>query len=438
MNGLPDIPRIYTALAEWLACLLYLLPMQRRLAGRAFALAAAGFLVFQAAFLQLTGGLATWLWVPCMVVAMGGMFLFVWQCGGAGAMDSCYLTVRAFVLAELMASCEWQIHCFLWPERVWSWQGICLIFTVYAVGFGLMAWLEWGRRWESEALEMTGGEVFSALVIGVAVFAMSNASFLAVHSPFTLPLEGYSWAIFNIRTMVDLGGVAILFAHHVMCRELRYRRELTAMEGVLRSQYLQYQQSKESVDLINRKYHDLKHIITALRTAPDAVLRERYLDELEADITSLEMQDKTGHPVLDTLLAGKRMVCQREGIALTCLVDGGLLEFVHVMDLCTIFGNALDNAIECQQKVAQRDKRMIHVTVKAQRQFALLRFENYCDQPLQLVHGQPVTTKSDRANHGLGLKSIRHTVGKYDGSVTLSSQGQWVELRILIPLPAPQ
>ena len=64
----------------------------------------------------------------------------------------------------------------------------------------------------------------------------------------------------QIRTIVDLGGIAVLYAHLIQCGELRVRRELEAVQNVLQNQYVQYKQSRESIDLINYKYHDLKPV----------------------------------------------------------------------------------------------------------------------------------------------------------------------------------
>lgn len=51
------------------------------------------------------------------------------------------------------------------------------------------------------------------------------------------------------------------------------------------------------------------------------------------------------------------------------VADGTLLDFMDIMDICSIFGNALDNAIECELKIADKEKRLIHVTVSQQKNF---------------------------------------------------------------------
>lgn len=250
MNPMPDIPRLYTALAEWCACLIYVLPLRGRLRGWRFWLAAAGALAVQGAFLGLTGGLPLPFWIPCMAAAVGLMFLFLWLCGGAAPLDAGYLCVQAFVLAELAASLEWQLHCFLWPDGAQRAPGFLVLAGVYGGVFLLMGWLVRRHLTPEQRLGITGRELGSAFIIGVAVFAVSNLSFVSARTPFSGP---YGAAVLNIRTLVDLGGVAILFAHLLQCGELRIRRELEAVQNVLQNQYIQYQQSRESIELINRR-----------------------------------------------------------------------------------------------------------------------------------------------------------------------------------------
>lgn len=430
MNALPDIPRIYTALAEWCACLIYLLPMRSRQRKFPFMLTAAGGLGIQAAFLTLTGGLPLPFWIPCMAAAVGLMFVFLWLPGHATVPDAAYCCVQAFVLAELAASLEWQIHCFFWPDGTLHPASLLVLAAVYGAVFLLMGWLV-GRHLPSEGrLGITWRELGSAFIIAFAVFSVSNLSFVTGNTPFS---SQYGSEVMNIRTLVDLGGVAILFAHLLQCGDLRVRRELEAMQNVLQNQYLQYQQSRESIELINRKYHDLKHQIAVLRAEPDAARRGAYLDQMEADIKQYEAQNKTGNSVLDTVLTSKSLYCAGANITFTCVADGSLLNFMDVMDLCTIVGNALDNAIECEEKITEPEKRLIHMTLSAQKGFVLLRVENYCEDKLTFEDGLPATTKGDRAFHGYGLKSIRYVARKYEGTVTAGISGSWFELKVLLP-----
>ena len=107
---------------------------------------------------------------------------------------------------------------------------------------------------------------------------------------------------------------------------------------------------------------------------------------------------------------------------------------METMDICSIFGNALDNAIESVLKIDDKEKRLIHVTVSKQKAFLMICIENYFEDKLKFSNGQLETTKKDSNFHGYGIKSIRYTVNKYDGAVDIDSKDNWFNLRILIPL----
>ena len=431
-NVIPDIPRIYTALAEWLACLIYISLLKKRLSGGKFIICSICTLIIQSSFLQLTKDLPIVFWIPCMMMAIAMMLLFIYMSCDITIFEAGYFCVRAFVAAELIASLEWQVHFFFWHAEqatiVMKW--LLLIF-IYGASFFFIWLLEKNQVPIDGKLNIRQHELWLSVVIGAAVFAMSNLSFVTTTTPFS---GQYASDIFNIRTLVDLGGFAILYAYHIQLNELRVKHELKAMQNILQNQLIQYQQSKKSIEMINFKYHDLKNQIIALKAEKDADKRNAFLTKMENDIKFYEAQNKTGNHVLDILLTSKNLNCIKNEITLTCVADGTLLNFMDVADICTIFGNALDNAIEYEQKIADKEKRLIHVSVFSQKGFLMIRFENYFEGTLMFEGDLPITTKKDSFYHGYGLKSIRYAVQKYKGVVRIDQKDQWFELKILIPL----
>lgn len=186
--------------------------------------------------------------------------------------------------------------------------------------------------------------------------------------------------------------------------------------------------------MINYKYHDLKHQIGVLRAEEDVDKRNDFLNQMEEEIRQYEMQNKTGHKVVDTILTSKSVTCEKYGITMNCVADGTLLNFMDTMDICSILGNALDNAIEYEKKVDDPEKRLIHVAIFSQKDFVILRFENYFEGKLDMRDGVPVTTKTKKREfHGFGIRSIKYAVSKYEGAVSISQKDNWFELKILIP-----
>lgn len=432
-----DIPRCFTALAEWLACMLCIMEVKRRITGWKLYTVCAGTLVLQTAFLELTTGLQNFCWILCMAAAVGIMYGFIWLCCDVTAKDAGYMCARAFVVAEFAASLEWQMDCYSYYVFGMTAKGyhIFWLALIYGVVFGLVElFFRKCAKTEGE-LHVTNREFLPYLTIALAVFLISNMGFVFKTTPFSGP---YMLQICTVRTLIDFGGVAIMYAYHVQRMDLRVRHELESMQSILHNQYVQYQQSQEAMDIINYKYHDLKHHIIALRAEEDQEKRAAYLDRMEEEIKTYEAQNKTGNKVLDTLLTSKNLFCMKNHISMTSVVDGTLFDFMDVMDICSIFGNALDNAIECEKKISAWEKRLIHVSAFSQKNFLIIRFENYCENELQFDTELPVTTKDDGQFHGYGLKSLRYTVHKYGGEVNINVEDDWFTLKILIPMEMKQ
>lgn len=435
IDALPDIPREYTALAEWAACLVYILMRARRM--RLIALIpvlAAGLGV-----LILTqwgaGRLPIALWTVGMLVAAVIMYSLILACASVTPLGAGYLTARAFVLAELVASLHWQLHSYLFPpgSDPGPPSAIALLVGVYGGSFALAHLVESRHFPRDEPLAVGVKEVIGASAIALVTFSMSNISFLNASTPFSgrLGLE-----IFYIRTLVDLCGFVALYAQQEQRRELQLRAENEAMNSLLRSQHEQYQLTRRSIDALNRMHHDMKHHLVALRGEEDPQRKAAYLDELEESIRGYGQRVETGNTVLDTVLTAKRMYAAEHGVEVTCVADGAQLDFMSVIDICTIVGNALDNAIESAMRVSDEEHRRVRVAFFAQDDLVMLRFENSFDGVLRRENGRLATLKGDSSRHGYGLRNIQAAVEKYGGSASISADGEWFSLRALVPRAA--
>ena len=295
-----------------------------------------------------------------------------------------------------------------------------LLAVVYAALYGFLYLLE-QRRTTAARLTITTAAMLMAVVMAVTVFAVSNLSFVSNGEA--------TMSVFYIRTLVDLAGVLILSVQHEQLRENALHSELTAMDNVLRRQYEQYKQSKENIRLINRRYHELKMQIAAIRAERDQAKQDAALAEMESGIRKYEAENKTGNPVLDTLLTAKSLYCQQHGINMTCVADGRLLDFLSTGEICTIVGTALDNATESVSAEPDPEKRLIRVAIYAQNGFVMLRFENYCASPVELAAGG---LPKRSAHGGYDLKSVRAAAENHGGTLTLHWENEWFTLRVLL------
>ena len=302
MIELPNIPRLYTALAEVLAVCLYADRLPLRCGKTATGAITVVWVIVLGAFLKCTGFVPLMWWIPCMLCAVSLLYIYLWGTRCVNWLEALYTTARAFMLAELAASVEWQLHCWVFPHRKGGDPlALLLLVVVYGAVYGVMYWLETSRPQPSGHLDISNKAALVAVVMAGTVFAVSNLLFLG-NGKVTMML-------YYIRTLVDICGVLILTVQQDQLREAALHKELTALDSVLHRQYEQYKRSKEGVKLINRRYHELKVQIADIRAERDRAKQDAALARMESGILQYEAENKTGNPVLDTLLTAKSMDC---------------------------------------------------------------------------------------------------------------------------------
>ena len=176
-------------------------------------------------------------------------------------------------------------------------------------------------------------------------------------------------------------------------------------------------------------------MIGALRRMGESPERDAYIREIEQAAVFYESSAKTGNKMLDLLLMEKLLYCEKYKIKLSCIAEGEKLAFMDAMDLYSLFGNALDNAIESVVQEKDEKKRIISFRVASHGQMLSIHFENYIAHELMFEDDLPVTTKSDKEYHGFGMMSIRHIVEKYGGTLQISTRDNLFQLNILMSIP---
>ena len=272
---------------------------------------------------------------------------------------------------------------------------------------------------------------------------VSDRSMITMMAVVMLMVIGFDLVI---KSLCEMGipvayALMLRFVHGFICvftvwmeYELLVNRKLASekdtTERVLAERERQYEQSRESIEAINIKCHDLRHQIRALANG-GAAIDPTALADVARDVAVYDAAVRTGNEALDTILTEKSLVCQREGITLTCVADGAALNFMAPADIYALFGNALDNAVEAARGASRRS---ISVVVRRTMGVTSVSVENYYDLGAQptFEDGLPQTTKADKANHGFGMRSMRAIAERYGGTLVARAEDGTFSLDIML------
>ena len=301
-KALQDTPRLFTAIAEWLAVFVYFNIYKRNSHGKVYVLQCAGTLLLQMGFQFVAGILPIEFWIPSMVGAVVLMYLSLYIVLDIKPKDCGVITTHAFVLAEFAASLYKQLE--VWAvylngnESIL--QSFIIMFVVFALTYNIYYRFERGNFPENRNLNINERELISVIATGIGAFIMSNISFVTTRTPFSATEN-----MLYVRTLVDFGGMLMLMTEMGRRNEMAAKNENNAINQLFLRQYEQYKLALDNSEALRKEMHDMKHYVLALKNEDDPEKRAEVLNDMEQAIAIQESFMNTGNRVLDVILTGQ-------------------------------------------------------------------------------------------------------------------------------------
>lgn len=200
-----------------------------------------------------------------------------------------------------------------------------------------------------------------------------------------------------------------------------------------------YKKLAESNFELRRFRHDYKNInigvsklIECGNTTEALEMLNDYNEQIKSTTKSLIKFD-TGNGIVDALLTEKQEKATTVNTVIT--FKGAITsELISPTDLCVIFGNTLDNAIEACEKISLETKKEISINCNCNCGFMFLTISNPVVENISIHNNSIKTSKKDTSNHGFGLYSLKKIIQKYNGEFSLSCNNNLFHAKIELTL----
>ena len=415
------IESLWYGINLWTSCLVFLLPLRRKTHFKVrLILSGAVCVLILSGVYYLIENLTDWSYwgqVPLLFITyFSAVLIFyscvkgkgfgLWYCGVWGTMTFLLVLETSYVLCSPL----------LGDLGNWLLKILFSVAVNVAIGLTLARWMPEKGQYQIGPRQMVSAWVFCIMSENLFIYAKVDPGA----------------ALFNI--VLQFYCITLLYLQSALFKKSSMRKELETIQLLWHQQKGQYQLSKETIELINHKCHDLKHQVQAIRAVKDEKERETYLEKIEKSVQIYSAIVRTGNEILDTILTEKSLICENSGIHINCVADGSLLAFMNPVDLYTLFGNALDNAIEAVRKLESKEKRVIDIMLYERQSFLMLQIVNPMCGEVKFEDGLPLTTKAKNGYHGYGMKSMLHTIQKYEGHLTTEVKNGCFYFNVMLPL----
>lgn len=272
----------------------------------------------------------------------------------------------------------------------------------------------------------------------IAIPIVSNFINIIVLYSFRIGLmDNYKSKDFILASANNLSAIsnlALIFIIIKVIKESELRMENRAIKEKIEYQYNHYIQLQDAQLKVRQLYHDMNnHLICIEAMNRQNKESQEYIDKLKLELNNWTAINTTGDMVLDIILSEKRAICLNNNIEFSANINFRNCDFIDMMDVCTIFSNILDNAIEACDKIHDKDK-YIKIVGNIINKFYVIRCENSKINVVSKNKNSIFTDKKDKFLHGLGINNIKACIEKYNGNTSIDYTEEKFIISMYIPM----
>ena len=241
---------------------------------------------------------------------------------------------------------------------------------------------------------------------------------------------------FSIAVFILILFLSIFLLHAI---GLLYQKNLELTEENRQKLFekQQYELISNTNQMLRTWKHDFHHYISALQAMTESRQWEQiqeYLHEISHELEKGSWLVRTGNSVIDAVLSSKLPRIQQCGIAFTHSIFLPESLPLDNLELTSLLGNLLDNAIDACEKLEKTQEKYIRLEIKPYNQFLFFDISNSSSGNHRFdVSNELISTKKE-IGHGIGLKRIKQIVSDASGFLTLAPEKDSFHVNIVIPL----
>ena len=354
-----------------------------------------------------------------IVVGVGN---FIYQCSMFKLLFYVLIDMLALVISEEIIINSWSIFNRPVVDNNLIFEDFIIPVVLMAKALHFLFIVLFKKLTSKNKEDRTFKEIMPILSVGIPFLLVFECMTLIMYNRPT-NVERVLYLVCCIAIFCSFIYTLLFLERYLSVQKKAQREEIALQEMLLKHEY--YVRRQEDEEKIREIYHDLKNHLLLIKD-------ENVAKQLTGKIESYEAYVSTGNEFLDIVISEKLRLAHENNIQTECNIDFRRGDFIAPLDISTIFGNLMDNAIEASIGVDDADK-YIFVNVRAKERFLVIVIKN---SMRGVYEPNKQTSKANSSFHGYGLTNVQKSVRKYNGEYNINVSDDEFVISVVLPIPA--
>lgn len=347
-----------------------------------------------------------------------GKLLFKIEALKGYAIGIIYFTISGAFAFFIMAIVELMGGVMHFTTTTLFQPGMSRVIIVLAVKLlEITAFLIFKRLKKDENRKTKTSSVLLICIVGAVCFWCMDLLTNALTSPYLKEVRNAVIIAWIFMILFVVGGIIAL---NTITKQNQKKQEYQLI-GIQNSMLEQnYKKINELYKNNARNFHDFKNHVISI----DSLLKQgeyeklrQYVDQLGGSTYNSKIVFYTGVDIVDAVLNNKEQEAKDNDIKIKIQAIFPVKSNIQSVDICAILANLMDNALEACKKIPEKEKRFINVKINCVSNLIIIVIENAVHEKQVKVNGSFITSKSNKDLHGFGLRSVKSSIEKYDGTI---------------------
>lgn len=231
--------------------------------------------------------------------------------------------------------------------------------------------------------------------------------------------NGFKIAIIIGNILVLLSNIIVFYVYELTIRINQKYTQILLDKQKEKNTSDYYELLREQNENSKVLIHDItKHLNTIKQLSEDKNSNiAQYISEIVNDFSVMNPIDYCNNPTINLITHRYYEICKKNNINFSINIKNANIDFIKEHDITALLDNLLENAVE---SALQTNDKFIDFSICTRNSnFVIIKISNSCNKKPKYINGILVSSKNTSGMHGIGIRSIKRVVAKYNGNLEM-------------------